>query len=168
MAIPAYTKTEYVNDSEPAINATNLNNAEDQIKAISDDFVALTSFTPTVLFGGASVGVTYSSQFGAYQIINGRIFFDIRITLSSKGSSTGNATIGGLPSSSAIGTNGYTSVTIGFLNKITFANIIEGYINNGENYIRLSETTEAGTLTQMTDADFANDSVIILSGNYPI
>ena len=40
MAIGSYTKTTYVNGSAPAINATNLNNAENQIKEITDAAVS--------------------------------------------------------------------------------------------------------------------------------
>lgn len=40
MAIGDYTKTTYVNGSAPALNATNLNNAENQIKEITDAAVS--------------------------------------------------------------------------------------------------------------------------------
>ena len=55
------------------------------------------SWTPTIEFGGASVGITYSVQLGRYTKIGNTvtIWFDVR--LSAKGSSTGNVTISGLP-----------------------------------------------------------------------
>jgi hypothetical protein len=55
------------------------------------------TFTPVLTFGGASVGVTYSQQAGAYTKIGNRVFVDITIALTSKGSSTGSAKIEGLP-----------------------------------------------------------------------
>lgn len=55
-------------------------------------------FTPSLSFGGASVGITYSVQWGRYKIIgNGLCVIEAQITLTSKGSSTGNAKLGGLP-----------------------------------------------------------------------
>ena len=55
------------------------------------------TFTPTIAFGGNSVGVTYSAQTGAYTKIGNRVFVNITMTLTSRGSSTGNATIQTLP-----------------------------------------------------------------------
>jgi len=64
---------------------------------ILDTYTEATSFTPTVAFGGASVGVTYTTQTGSYTRIGNLIWFNISIVLSSKGSSTGSCTIEGLP-----------------------------------------------------------------------
>ena len=55
------------------------------------------TWTPGVSFGGASVGVTYSSQVGLYTKIGKMVFCQMQLTLSSKGSSTGTALITGLP-----------------------------------------------------------------------
>ena len=55
------------------------------------------TFTPAIAFGGASVGVTYGAAEGKYTVIGNICFFDIYIDMSSKGSSTGNVTITGLP-----------------------------------------------------------------------
>ena len=55
------------------------------------------SFTPTVQIGGASTGITYDTQSGRYQRAGRRIFYEIKIILTAKGSLTGNLKIGGLP-----------------------------------------------------------------------
>lgn len=55
------------------------------------------SFTPVVAFGGGSTGVTYVRQVGKYFFDGGKITGFIELQLSNKGSSTGNATISGLP-----------------------------------------------------------------------
>jgi hypothetical protein len=60
-------------------------------------FVAKTSWTPTVSFGGGSTGITYTVQSGIYQQIGNIVFFSLDITLNSKGSSTGQMAIGGWP-----------------------------------------------------------------------
>jgi hypothetical protein len=55
------------------------------------------NFTPTVAFGGAAVGVTYSAQTGRYVKIGRAVLFQLRIALTSKGTSVGSMTIEGLP-----------------------------------------------------------------------
>jgi hypothetical protein len=51
------------------------------------------SFTPIIQFGGASTGVTYTTQIGRYTKIGRFVHLYIRIVLSNKGSSTGDVTV---------------------------------------------------------------------------
>lgn len=55
------------------------------------------SFTPTVTIGGSSTGVTYSTQTGSYTKIGNRVFFELRIVLTSGGGLSGSVRIAGLP-----------------------------------------------------------------------
>lgn len=55
------------------------------------------TWTPSLQFGGAAVGMTYSAQSGTYTKIGKICIAQLDITLSAKGSSTGSATITGLP-----------------------------------------------------------------------
>jgi hypothetical protein len=55
------------------------------------------TWTPSLTFSGLSVGLTYSSRSGSYIKIGRIVYVNLSIVLSSKGSSTGDATIGGLP-----------------------------------------------------------------------
>jgi hypothetical protein len=55
------------------------------------------TWTPALKFGGAAVAMTYSSQSGTYVKIGKLCFAQLDITLSAKGSSTGSASITGLP-----------------------------------------------------------------------
>ncbi len=55
------------------------------------------TFTPAVAFGGASTGVTYSTQSGVYTKVGRVVHFCVSIALTSNGSSTGSATVTGLP-----------------------------------------------------------------------
>ena len=55
------------------------------------------SWTPGIAFGGASVGVTYSLQSGSYVRVGDLVTCFFRLTLTSKGTSTGTVTITGLP-----------------------------------------------------------------------
>jgi len=55
------------------------------------------TWTPTLAFGGASVGITYAVQSGFYTKVGRQVTASGIIVLSSRGSSTGAATIDGLP-----------------------------------------------------------------------
>ena len=51
------------------------------------------TYTPTISFGGGSTGVAYGLQDGFYQKIGRMVKIDFRLTLTSKGSSTGVARV---------------------------------------------------------------------------
>jgi hypothetical protein len=55
------------------------------------------TFTPTVSFAMASVGLTYASRLAIYTKVGRVVTFQLLIELSNKGSSTGYVTIGNLP-----------------------------------------------------------------------
>ncbi len=55
------------------------------------------TWTPNLSFSGLSVGLTYSSRSGSYIKIGRIVYVNLSIVLSNKGTSTGDATIGGLP-----------------------------------------------------------------------
>ena len=55
------------------------------------------TWTPTVYFGGATVGVTYTTQSGTYTKIGNVVRITANIVLSSKGSSTTYAEVRGVP-----------------------------------------------------------------------
>lgn len=59
-------------------------------------FESAQAWTPTLTFGGASVGMT-ATGVGEYVRIGSLLFVNGRIVLTAKGSSTGSAVIGGLP-----------------------------------------------------------------------
>jgi hypothetical protein len=74
------------------------------------------TWTPNLTFGGASVGITYTSRICGYITIGAFVFVFGQFTLSSKGSSVGGALIGGLPFTSGptyrtTGSVGYTTMT---------------------------------------------------------
>ena len=56
------------------------------------------AWTPALNFGGATTGITYTTQTGTYTR-NGDVYTaEANVVLSSKGSATGSATVTGLPS----------------------------------------------------------------------
>jgi len=61
------------------------------------------TWTPNLLFGGGSTGMTYTTQSGIYTKIGRICHIQVRITLSAKGSSTGSAYVTGWPFSANSG-----------------------------------------------------------------
>lgn len=55
------------------------------------------TWTPTLTFGGAATGMTFSAQNGTYTRIGRSFHCQFHLLLTAKGSSTGAAAIGGLP-----------------------------------------------------------------------
>jgi hypothetical protein len=123
------------------------------------------TWTMGVSFGGASAGVTYTLNTGKYTKIGRQVTVTGYLVLSNKGSSTGDAKITGLPFTITNANENYAAATLWF-NKITFANQFQGNGAINSTTITLEETTVLGVGSSLTDADFANDSNIILSFTY--
>jgi hypothetical protein len=123
------------------------------------------TWTMGVSFGGASVGVTYADRTGTYTKIGRQVTVNGYLNLTNKGSSTGSATITGLPFAIPNLVQNYSTANV-FLVSITFANQFQaiGAINSTS--ISLEEITVLGTNSTITDADFANGSQIVLSFTY--
>jgi hypothetical protein len=63
---------------------------------IEGDF-ATGTWSPVIKFGGGNTGQTVSSAAGTYRFVGNRIVCDFSIIFTAKGSSTGAATLTGLP-----------------------------------------------------------------------
>jgi hypothetical protein len=123
------------------------------------------TWTMGVAFGGASVGVTTSANTGSYTKIGRQVTVNGFLQLSSKGSSSGVATITGLPFTVGSSTANYSSVSLRF-EYISFANQFQGFADINTTKIDLNEITILGVVSNLTDADFANNSNILISVTY--
>ena len=123
------------------------------------------TWTMGVSFGGASVGVTFAANSGTYTKIGRQVTVNGLLVLTSKGSSTGDASITGLPFTVANGLQFYSAAALRFEN-VTFTNQFQGYGENNTTRIELEETTILGVTTKLTNADFANNSAITVSLTY--
>jgi hypothetical protein len=123
------------------------------------------TWTIGVEFGGASVGVTADLSGGTYTKIGRQVTVNGFLRLTNKGSSTGSATLTGLPFTIANNNANFSAASLR-LNNITFANQFQGVGNTNSTAIVLQEITEAGVLDDITNADFANNSSIMLSFTY--
>ncbi len=122
------------------------------------------TWVPSIKFGGLSVGLTYTDQLGFYTKIGRMVSLICYIKINSNGTSVGNATITGLPYPVG-GTHAACSIRI---NKVTFANMVEGYAGAATSIIYLEEITEAGVVTQLQETDLPDDCSLAITCNYII
>jgi hypothetical protein len=121
------------------------------------------TWTPSLNFGGATTGITYSTRTARYVKVGNLVYIDLFITLSSKGSATGSALITNLPFSSA---NENPLVFIFNSNGVQAANgFIYGLAFTTTLYLRVATTTAQASLT---DTNFNNNSQFQLCGTFSI
>lgn len=124
------------------------------------------TFTPTLAFGGASTGITYTTNVGRFKKIGNRLFFQIRIVLSNKGSSTGVATIKGLPFTSASNIPQAVEIDLaGGFSGLTGSPKANISINATD--VLLYQTTSSGRIA-ITDAVFWNTATLTVTGFYEL
>jgi len=118
-----------------------------------------TSWTPSLAFGGASVGVTYGTQIGRYLSIGYFTVGLFTVVLTSKGSSTGAATLS-LPASAGGGSrkgslvvSDYTALDAG-VTTVPFGSIAASAA------VATLRKAGAGTITALADTDFTNTSAL--------
>lgn len=120
-------------------------------------YITTTSYTPVLSFGGGTTGITYSQQSGNYVRIGQLVFVSINITLTNKGSSTGNASIT-LPVAQAQTDYLLTSAqNITYTGNIIFTTAAGGLV---QSYV----TATSGA--NLTNTAFANNSIITITGCY--
>lgn len=125
------------------------------------------TFTPGISFNGGTTGITYSIQVGRFARIGNRNCFNLNITLTSKGSSTGAAKVTGLPITSANVSNSFPPVAL-VASNLTFAGIPYGVIDSNGTGISLGNFASAGAAANLTDTAFANNTLIYMSGCYEV
>ena len=121
------------------------------------------TWTPTLTFGGGSTGLTYSSQSGSYTKIGRMVLFSCYVILTNKGSSTGNAVVEGLPYAISAQHN-----LTPRCDAISFGGVPTGYAVNGGTNIYFEQTTDAGAISYITHANFANNSAFMLNASYKV
>lgn len=131
------------------------------------------TWTPTLTFGGAAVGMTATGQtLGRYTKIGNMVAIYFRHQLSAKGSSTGSAVIGGLPFASNNFTGGPPySLPTGQIDAGSFASLVAGFdmaIGAGGSTISLRNRSTTGQSGNMTEANFTNSSGFGGSGVYMV
>lgn len=130
----------------------------------------LRDFTPVLKFGGASTGITYSSAIGR-AVTHAGVVHEVWIdmTLTSKGSATGVATVHGILEynrSGADSCSGDFSIENGSGN----LNGLKAEIDSGDDFISLyhSHGSSAGLATAIDEDDLTNTSIIHIHISYRI
>jgi hypothetical protein len=127
---------------------------------LPDEAVA---WTPTVTFGGASTGITYSTQTGTYARVGNMVYIECLIVLTSKGSATGAAQIAGLPFVSARSQFGtFSVVAAANFNTITVSPVVRA----SSATITLNTSILGGS--NLTNAEFANNTNLSFCGWYRV
>jgi len=124
------------------------------------------TWTPVLNFGGGTTGITYTTQFGQYQRMGNLVFIQMRITLSSKGSSTGSAGITGLPFTS--GSKG-GFIVFGDLSSFTYSAsqlLIALQINASATTGSYIQCASGASTIAASDTNFANNTSTHFEGYY--
>ncbi len=122
------------------------------------------TFTPVLNFGGATTGITYTTQEGYYNQTGKVIQFQIRIVLSSKGSATGSATITGLPTVA----NGTEMAAFMTPENLTFTTQPSCFLLPGSSTILLYQAISAGVATSLNDTHYTNTTRMYITGTYQV
>ena len=122
------------------------------------------TFTPYITFGSASAGVTYNTQYGSYARVGNIVAFEVNITLSNKGTSTGAAKIEGFPFATNFGRGEIIIDRVVNLEYPTGANTI-----SVELYQNTLSASGANTgYIEVRDTNFKNDTDLRFTGSFRI
>jgi hypothetical protein len=121
------------------------------------------TFTPVLTFGGASVGITYSTQSGTYVKIGNAVIYTVAIVLTNKGTSTGNANIIGLPVTCVA----YSSANL-YTDNITYTGQFAALIPPSGTNIQLTQLVSGLSNSNLTNTNFSNTSDMVVTGVYLI
>jgi hypothetical protein len=124
------------------------------------------TWTPALAFGGASTGITYNAQAGTYTRIGRLVHCFARLSLSSKGSAAGSATITGLPFTSASGdaSNGGVMTPSLYSNMASLTGL-SGYVGASSTTINLGNDGATDT-NGINATNFTNSTTIYFSVQY--
>lgn len=156
-ALPAF-----LTNGTPYVSGISFNSGTNTLDAYTTGNM---SPLPALQFGGAAVGITYNTQLGVYFKVGKVVFFNIQLSLSSKGSSTGNATIANLPFASGMGSDA-TYVVLGV--SVTYpasCTSLMAILGNGTTTLTLYGAG-SGAFSNLTNTGVANTSTIQLTGLY--
>jgi hypothetical protein len=124
-------------------------------------------WTPTLAFGGNSVGITYNPRNGTYTKVGNLVTATCVLNLSSKGSSTGLATITGFPFSGQITYKEPVGSVLAYgLNANVYS--MSGYLGATTFNILAQTVFNTGTLNNASDGTFTNSTTIHLSITYSV
>ena len=148
----AWNRAAFVDDVFGSADSTSATGDISWVNAIRD------SWTPTLSFGGATTGITYTSGGLIQRTSGGGFEASFSINLTSVGSATGDASIGGIPYTCASGFEATSPITVanfsGLISPLTLR-----VTSASPATISVSQSGVAG-ITSVTDANFTNTTVL--------
>jgi hypothetical protein len=148
--------------SGKGIDFSATSDASGKTSELLDDYEEGT-FTPHIYFGGSDTGAVYGGQTGNYVKVGRMVTVFVTLSTSTKSSSTGTATLGGLPftpNSNIL--DGYSALASADVGNITFTNPFSIRVVGGSN----NATFIHSNGNALTNTAFANNSQVIASGSY--
>lgn len=130
------------------------------------NFITEGTWTPVLKFGGGTTGITYSIQTGHWYRVGDLYLVKCDIALTAKGSSTGSATITGVPVAPATGQSGCMGLLYYYNLTGMSARSMVARIDAGATLITLAWNTADSGPADITDAAFVNDTRLIFTGTY--
>lgn len=130
----AYTKTTWVDNNTPAINASNLNKME---QGIFDATEVVGSFTPTVYSDSGTITSHIAS--GIFTKIGRLVTVHITVSITDAGTGVGSLNVGALPYTALTGRNyiGYGRVDV------TTGKMCQGSLLSGGNSVAIKDYSNA-------------------------
>jgi hypothetical protein len=136
---------------------------------VLDDYEEGT-FTGGFTFGGSATGIAYNRTVGIYTKIGDLVFVQGYVSLTSKGSQTGNAALTGLPFTSSSASNASSACGNMRVAQLTFANDthLSISIQSGGVILDLCDTASGAGATFMTNDNFADNTGIEFGFAYTV
>ena len=128
-----------------------------------DDYEEGVWTTPTILFGGANVGMEFDTLESTYTKFGNLVTARMLVILSAKGSSTGIATVGGLPFT----VSGHSVASV-WAYSLSYTGMLISHASNAQTTCVIQQITEAGTTSNLTDANFINTTRLYLNVSYKV
>jgi hypothetical protein len=124
------------------------------------------TYTPSLLSDGAEVGRTYSLRQGRWQRIGNRVHFEVEITLSAKGSSTGSTQVT-LPFNKAGSALDVTPCAV-WNSRVTYTGQVAAAVAGGTTRINVYVTASGAAALLLQDTGLADNSYLSFSGHYEV
>ncbi len=128
---------------------------------VLDWYEEQSTFTTHALrFGGAGVGML-DTRAGSWTRIGNQLTFTLRIVMTDLGTSTGAATITGLPYAPLRD----TVVDVFVRDMLGLTGVVKGFIQAGTTTIDLHQTSSSGDFSAITNSNFLSSATIRVSGS---
>jgi hypothetical protein len=123
------------------------------------------AWVPTISFDDAAVSLAYGVRYAHYTKVGNVVHLSCYVSLTNKGSSVGSAKVGGLPFAAINATGNYQATTF-WAAQVSCSGFLQAYIPLAQSYVILQELTTGGTNSNLTNADFANNSEVMINVSY--